>query len=338
MPDALSKTIPIWCAVINLLLFGENRERHKLRTPKDLVGTSEHAQIKALLDGFVEDLKVRNIHVPSCKLPKLTNQNLSLDICSLRSILKKPLQSFWVTPDSRTTCEATPTTKYHTIICCTASRRVFGAEMTEGGYIQGAGDDSEGWSKGLTPTLFWRHSEQLLAASEEEMMDLIQDLITMDLDCNAASGDAVNIGPTRLFVGTLSSIAQAEQYDGVVICRSAGISKPEESEQDGGKRVLNLLCGDGKLGSRALRSQLPHIPPFIASLPNADCAPKILFLCATGKDLSIGTALAVLCLFFDDECTLPMPSSSPSPRTKYCSPADSHFYRPFQLRCHQYVS
>ena len=177
--------------------------------------------------------------------------------------------------------------------------------MTEGGYIQGAGDDSEGWSKGLTPTLFWRHSEQLLATSEEEMLDLVQDLITTDLDHNAASGDAVKIGPTRLFVGALSSIAQPEQYDGVVICSGTGFSKPkEESKQDGGKRVLNLLCGDGKLGSRALRSQLPHLPPFVASLPDSGCAPKILFLCATGKDLSIGIALAVLCLFFDDECKL----------------------------------
>ena len=58
MPDALSKTVPIWCAVINLLLFGETHGSHKLRTPKDLVGTSEHAQIEALLDGFVEDVKV----------------------------------------------------------------------------------------------------------------------------------------------------------------------------------------------------------------------------------------------------------------------------------------
>ena len=177
--------------------------------------------------------------------------------------------------------------------------------MTEGGYIQGAGDDSEGWSKGLTPSLFWRYSEQLLATPEEEMLDLVQGLITTDLDYNAASDDAVKIGPTRLFVGTLSSIAQAEQYDGVVICGGPGASKPEEeSRQDGGKRVLNLLCGDGKLGSRALRSQLPHIPPFIASLPKSGCEPKILFLCATGKDLSIGIALAVLCLFFDDECRL----------------------------------
>ena len=64
MPDALSKTIPIWCAVINLLLFGGSHESHDLKTPKDLVGTSEHAQIKALLHGFVEDAKVTNTQCP----------------------------------------------------------------------------------------------------------------------------------------------------------------------------------------------------------------------------------------------------------------------------------
>ena len=64
MPDALSKTIPIWCAVINLLLFGETDESHKLKMPKDLVGTSEHAQVKALLHGFVEDVKVTDTQYP----------------------------------------------------------------------------------------------------------------------------------------------------------------------------------------------------------------------------------------------------------------------------------
>ena len=59
MPDALSKTIPIWCAVINRLLFGEMHESHKLGTPKEVVGASEHAQIEALLYGFVDDVKVK---------------------------------------------------------------------------------------------------------------------------------------------------------------------------------------------------------------------------------------------------------------------------------------
>lgn len=303
MPDALSKTVPIWCAVINRLLFGEMHESHKLSTPNDVVGESEYAQIVARLDGFVNDVKVRkrDSNVPKYTFLKLTEQNLSLDVCSLRSVLQKPLRPFWVTPDSMST-QVVPCTNYLRIICCTASRRVFGAEMTEHGYIQGAGDDSESWSSGLTPTLFWRHKEQLLAAVEEDFLNLIQDLAATDQNNSVTGVSCVKIGPTSLYIGALSSAAQAEQYDGLVIC---GGTKPSKSDQgiEEGKRknILFLHCGDGKLGSRALRSQLPRIPPFIASLPDYNLPPKILFLCQTGKDLSVGVALAVLCLFFDDD-------------------------------------
>ena len=184
--------------------------------------------------------------------------------------------------------------------------------MTEGGYIQGAADDSEGWSKGLTPTLFWKHSEQLLAAVEEDMPDLNQRLIIMNQDHGPASGHATNIAPTRLYIGMLSSAVQAEQYDGIVVCNNTMSSKPvQETKDNEERRSLYLPCGNGKLGSRALRSHLPRIPPFIASLPDHASPPKILFVCPTGKDLSVGIALAVLCLFFEDNCKLRQCSSLP---------------------------
>lgn len=238
-----------------------------------------------------------------------------------------------------------PSTTYQTIVCCTASRRVFGAEMTDGGYIQGAGDDSEGWSKGLTPTLFWRHSEQLLSAVEEDIPDLVHGLISTGSDNGDPSGDAVKIGPTSLYIGTLSSTLQAEHYDGSIICDGIAPSKPDEdNKQHEGKRVLNLSCGEGKLGSRALRAQLPRIPPFIASLlPNLGPAPKILLSCPTGKDLSVGTALAVLCLFFhidNDNCNALLLSPLPSTSFIHTYPSFAleltfRFRRPFQLLCGQ---
>lgn len=61
MPDALAKTIPIWCFVINRLLFGYETERLELFTPKNVVGMSEHAQINARLDGFVQDVEVSKL-------------------------------------------------------------------------------------------------------------------------------------------------------------------------------------------------------------------------------------------------------------------------------------
>ena len=62
MPDALSKTIPIWCAVINQLLFGElHDQKFNLHTPKEIVGASEHAHIEALLPGFLDNMKVGKV-------------------------------------------------------------------------------------------------------------------------------------------------------------------------------------------------------------------------------------------------------------------------------------
>lgn len=58
MPDALAKTIPIWCTVINRLIFADNVSVHGLHVPRDIVGASECSQIEAKLDCFVDDAKV----------------------------------------------------------------------------------------------------------------------------------------------------------------------------------------------------------------------------------------------------------------------------------------
>ncbi len=57
MPDALSKTIPIWCAVINRLLFGDS----EVYLPEEVVGCSESAQIREKIDGWVKDAKVSDL-------------------------------------------------------------------------------------------------------------------------------------------------------------------------------------------------------------------------------------------------------------------------------------
>jgi tRNA A64-2'-O-ribosylphosphate transferase len=62
MPDALSKTVPIWCAVMNRLLFPEILASHVLHTPPEVVGQSEHIQIEDRLEGFVENLRVRRLN------------------------------------------------------------------------------------------------------------------------------------------------------------------------------------------------------------------------------------------------------------------------------------
>ena len=182
---------------------------------------------------------------------------------------------------------------------------MIGAEASENGYIQGAGDDSEGWSHGLTPTVFWKHKDQLLNTIEEDMPALIQHLIR---SCpKIGDDDAVRLGSSRLYIGTIRNTSSSELYDGIIICGSDSPStsgpKPDDARKNG-TMILHLFCADGKLGSRALRSQLPLLMPFVRSLTIGDKPPKILLACSTGKDLSIGVALTMLCLFFDDHCML----------------------------------
>lgn len=58
MPDALSKTVPIWCAVINRALFPSDTAYHPVQFPPNFLGASEESQIEHRVDGFVKSLKV----------------------------------------------------------------------------------------------------------------------------------------------------------------------------------------------------------------------------------------------------------------------------------------
>jgi tRNA A64-2'-O-ribosylphosphate transferase len=54
MPDALSKTVPIWCAVWNRLRGVD----HRVWVPGECVSGQEKAYIEELIPDFVEALKV----------------------------------------------------------------------------------------------------------------------------------------------------------------------------------------------------------------------------------------------------------------------------------------
>jgi tRNA A64-2'-O-ribosylphosphate transferase len=57
MPDALSKTVPIWCAVINRCV-GEGKQWTETHLPSVCVSPQEASSIEALIPMFVRSLKV----------------------------------------------------------------------------------------------------------------------------------------------------------------------------------------------------------------------------------------------------------------------------------------
>ncbi|MCJ1306942.1 hypothetical protein MMC25_000586 [Agyrium rufum] len=307
MPDALSKTVPIWCVVLNKVLFPLSGEAHVLKTPEDAVSRSEHAQIEERLDGLARDL-----------------QALELDITSIRSKVQKPLEPHWTTQDSGlVSIQRNPA--FHSIICCTASRRVEGTEASEGGYIQGAGDDSEGWSHGLTPTMFWDNHDILMEANESDLPSLIEELVVTSRN-SSGTGISVDVSPAAsLFIGALSTVEE-QQFDCVVACCDVNpFTKSETSSTKSsftimeGKWRLFLPCALGKAGSKALRSHLPHLATFFDDFISK-CSKRTLprIICidqSNGLDLAVGIALVLACVYFDDDGTL----LTTSPEKQSCS-------------------
>lgn len=285
MPDAFSKTVPIWCAVMNRVLFPEQRHLHHFQRPAIDLPASEIAQIESRLDGFVTAFR-----------------DLGVDLNALRQKLGRPLRLQWVVGHStrpllghRGNATGAEETACHNFVLCSASRRVKGAEMSENGYIQGAGDDSEGWSQGLTPTVFWRNTDVLLQAQAEDLSELIKKLLLEDGRLQRTDS-ATLIEPTKnLYVGVWTGLDNPTNFDLVINCHSR-----EPDAQDNAKQ-LNLKCGTGKLGSRDLRRKLYMAKSHATSVLERNPSCRILITCETGKDLSVGIALMLCCIFYSDD-------------------------------------
>lgn len=184
---------------------------------------------------------------------------------------------------------------YHLFVLCSASKRVHGAEMSEGGYIQGAGDDSEGWSHGLTPPVFWANKSTLFRTAEEDLPGLIGDLMERHRRQGTGQG-ATLILPTRnIYIGqTDPRVNDGGCYDLVVDCNG------DPAAAEGNTKRLNLACARSKLGSRDLRKSLDKVQDFVHSNLASDPSQLLLVTCESGRDLSAGVVLTILCLFYDE--------------------------------------
>ncbi|CAG7926892.1 unnamed protein product [Penicillium olsonii] len=276
MPDALSKTVPIWSAVINRALFPSQTAYHPVQLPPNYLGESEEAQIENRIDRFVHSLK-----------------SLKLDLDGLREQIGKPIQVAWANRSYFHPSDLQKSDDCRLLVLCSASRRVHGAEMSEGGYIQGAGDDSEGWAYGLTPPVFWANREILKNTPEDDLPDLIQRLVSEHKQLDVAR-DATLVAPTKnLFITSTGAANEASGYDLVIDCNG--------SPAEGDVQRLGLGCDTGKLGSRDLRKSLDKVRDFVVARFEANPDSSLLVTCGSGKDLSAGTLLAIICLFYNDE-------------------------------------
>lgn len=307
MPDALSKTIPTWCAVLNQTLFPSHPSSHDLHVPPTVVSSSEASQMTSHLPFFLTSLLA-----------------LQPDLPALRQHIQKPLRPLWVTPDDDLTPEmlAEIKTRYHPVVCCTSSRRVVGTEMSEEGYIQGAGDDTENWAHGLTAPLFWANQSRLLETPEGHLPGLIEELVANSEAGGQAVGELKRVAP-RLLVGALSAeeeaLRSASSSSKKEVCVVSLVPKTTEKETwEKSKRHMEVGLGKSKTASRFLREALPSICDFVSRFlqepadhdaeteigtgtgAGRDANKAVVLLCESGRDLSVGVALALYCWCFAD--------------------------------------
>lgn len=176
LPDALSKTIPIWCAVLNAAIskhygLGWNDAHGAgLHTPSGTVSASEHAQIEILIDKWADLLLQSDLQVPR---------------------LDRPLRPIFVTTNIFGSLPDLTQLPFHHVVCLSVSRQTKGgmAYAHSAGrsgrtyvYMQGAGDDHENWAMGLTPAVWWDASnhEDLLQADDDSLEPLIASLVAQN--------------------------------------------------------------------------------------------------------------------------------------------------------------
>ena len=297
MPDALSKTVGIWIVVLNRLLFPDRTDSHELMTPNEVVSDSEHAQMEERLDRFVKEA-----------------QSLELDLDELRGKVKKPMRPYWVTPATSLDSLSKPADDdtFATVVLCVASSKPSIEVRDNPNYVQGAADDHEAWSCGLTAPVFWTNREDLLATAEDDLPAKIAALV------GASTGERdvsfpVLIKPTAsVFVGDETTIEQAiATIDALVYCGPDVDQDFRKRIEKRGGTVIHLPCTSGKNGSRQLRASLQNLED-LAKITKPE--PKILIAGPDGKDMVVGAALAIICSFVDDngklDCTNRQPTAN----------------------------
>ena len=195
-PDALQRTIPIWCHVLNHIfcILSEDKEGEiTLKMPPWILG-SEREQIedraqrewipKLLSSNILNELSgiQRGFDGERVRLEPFWIDRLS-EFSKIQSAIRERIESEHIIPvilltASRPFCLAVDIVPPHRRSPKhDAMRKEIDDLNFE--YIQGAGDDEEHWSRGITPRTFWENKDSFLQCQSDgqclETLRVIED-------------------------------------------------------------------------------------------------------------------------------------------------------------------
>uniref|UniRef100_A0ACD6AHS8 Uncharacterized protein n=2 Tax=Avena sativa TaxID=4498 RepID=A0ACD6AHS8_AVESA len=201
-PDSMSKTIPIWCCVLNRAI-----QRHRLHAINQVSCSVSNGDAEKYSGSSNWD---SSVHLPvwvpyternaiERRIEDWTDQfeSCGADIHSLELSLRKPLRPLWISQSTRIWLNEVPEHELWEftpiiLVSASASGTVATQRMSSEfswRYIPGAGDDEESWARGLTPALFWKHSYDLLDGGPDLCNQLVADIVEKDRVYRAQRGE-----------------------------------------------------------------------------------------------------------------------------------------------------
>ncbi|KNE61469.1 hypothetical protein AMAG_06289 [Allomyces macrogynus ATCC 38327] len=277
-PDALTRTVPLWCAAMNALLdlpLG-------LCTLPSQVSASESAAMAA--------------HLSSAILPRLRAAQIKLPARPAKSL--RPL---WISPSSTSLDRPDPAElDFIPVYCVCVSRVVEESDGYRGDnyvYIQGAADDEENWAQGLTPDLFWSHRAAFLASADSCDAQLASLSTLPTPRAVRDTGHASHLPGTPLWIGTRGAARRPwTDFTHVINCTNAEYAydlapRPEQ--------YLYLNVHEGKKGQDQLLAAFPVVEAWFAkNVLGKQEEAKVLVHCNQGMDRSVTVALLLLVRYY----------------------------------------
>ena len=141
----------------------------------------------------------------------------------LSSILKRPLRALCIdrsTPLPHTPSEYTDL-PFHPLLLINPSPPTTPTSARQSWtHVQGAGDDEANWSRGLTPSLFWLHADELLSLTPLDCEQRVDELVAAHRAREGGEVDAHTsvvphaLGETGLLVAYSTSAPLTVEADG----------------------------------------------------------------------------------------------------------------------------
>lgn len=318
-PDSMTATIPIWCALINGILFPKWSVERDLALPPFMpshLKASIQNAIKGIYEDTSEDVKTLIHH-------------------SLSNRVQSPLTPIWAGVDEGMIewfgelsddflskqmgyrADSTVVEAYTPIVLFSCSDDIpedLHRESHSWHYVKGAGDDEENWSIGLTPSVFWANKDLLLSEinSDLDVHKIVQGITTSPrLSSLPLSGaehiEVLGTGITLSWSRDSASLDldYISGFDAIIDMTASSLSV---SSGDFYGSSTYLLIGidskDEKLYhlrndlDRILSQALSFYGAIFAKHQTEDSIPRILLLSPRGVFLNHAVLIAILVGFF----------------------------------------